>query len=164
MPEYRAYGGLDDRISKAGDVGFAGFNNRLRPDQLQPGLLSDAQNIRVDRNGEAQVRKGVELVVAPLAVGGDALTLPFTLVADDSSVTVTQTAGDLVITNVTATDYPSSGTINLSGVTGITPDPNGNRPFTKDSSTQITISDQTYSGTAGGTATVKQTQRVLQSI
>jgi len=155
MPEYRAYGGLDDRISKAGDVGFAGFNNRLRPDQLQPGLLSDAQNIRVDRNGEAQVRKGVELVVAPLAVGADALTLPFTLVADDSSVTVTQTAGDLVITNVTATDYPSSGTINLSGVTGITPDPNGNRPFTKDSSTQITISDQTYSGTAGGTATVK---------
>jgi hypothetical protein len=30
--------------------------------------------MRLDRNGEAQVRKGVELVLAPLAVGVDALT------------------------------------------------------------------------------------------
>lgn len=155
MPTYSTYGGNDDRILKDGDVGFVGFNNRLRPDQLQAGVLADAQNVRLDRNGEAQVRKGIELLLAPLVAGGAALTLPFYLVADDSSVTVTQTGGALVITNVDATNFPSSGTINLSGVTGITPDPNGNRPFTKDSSTQITISDKTYSGTAGGTATVK---------
>ena len=79
MPEYRTYGARDDRISKDGDVGFIGFNNRLRPDQLQRGLLADAQNIRLDRNAEAQVRKGVELVTAPLAVGVDALSLPFDL-------------------------------------------------------------------------------------
>ena len=79
MPEYRTYGARDDRISKDGDVGFTGFNNRLRPDQLQPGTLADAQNVRLDRNGEAQVRKGVELITEPLAVGVDALTLPFTL-------------------------------------------------------------------------------------
>ena len=155
MPNYSTYGGNDDRILKDGDVGFVGFNNRLRPDQLQAGVLADAQNVRLDRNGEAQVRKGIDLLLAPLVAGGAALTLPFYLVADDSSVTVTQTGGNLVITNVDATNFPSSGTINLSGVTGITPDPNGNRPFTKDSSTQITISDKTYSGTAGGTATVK---------
>ena len=79
MPEYRTYGARDDRISKDGDVGFIGFNNRLRPDQLQRGLLADAQNIRLDRNAEAQVRKGVELVTAPLAAGVDALSLPFDL-------------------------------------------------------------------------------------
>lgn len=79
MPEYRTYGARDDRISKDGDVGFIGFNNRLRPDQLQQGLLADAQNIRLDRNAEAQVRKGVELVTAPLAIGVDALSLPFDL-------------------------------------------------------------------------------------
>ena len=79
MPEYRSYGARDDRVTKDGDVGFIGFNNRLRPDQLKGGMLSDAQNIRLDRNGEAQVRKGVELVSEPLAVGTDALTLPFTL-------------------------------------------------------------------------------------
>ena len=79
MPEYRSYGARDDRVAKDGDVGFVGFNNRLRPDQLQAGMLADAQNIRLDRNGEAQVRKGVELISEPLAVGTDALTLPFDL-------------------------------------------------------------------------------------
>ena len=79
MPEYRTYGARDDRIAKDGDVGFTGFNNRLRPDQLQPGTLADAQNVRLDRNGEAQVRKGVELISEPLAVGANALTLPFNL-------------------------------------------------------------------------------------
>ena len=79
MPEYRSYGARDDRVTKDGDVGFIGFNNRLRPDQLQAGMLADAQNIRLDRNGEVQVRRGVELVSEPLAVGADSLTLPFNL-------------------------------------------------------------------------------------
>ena len=155
MPEYRTYAGLDDRISKDGDVGFIGFNNRMRPDQLPPNLLADAQNIRTDRRGEAQVRKGLELIVSPLSTGSDALTLPFYLVADDTSVTATQTGGAVVLTNVTATNFPSTGTVNVSGVSGLTPAVNGDRAFTKNSSTQITIADQTYSGTASGTATVK---------
>jgi hypothetical protein len=78
MQEYRSYANLDDRILNDGDVGFAGFNNRLRPDQLQGGMLADAQNIRLDRNGEAQVRKGIEVIEAPFAVGGDVLRLPTT--------------------------------------------------------------------------------------
>jgi len=155
MPEYRTYAGLDDRISKDGDVGFIGFNNRMRPDQLPPNLLADAQNIRTDRRGEAQVRKGLELIVSPLSAGGEALAIPFYLVADDTSVTATQTGGAVVLTNVTATNFPSSGTVNVSGVSGLTPVVNGDRAFTKNSSTQITIADQTYSGTASGTATVK---------
>ena len=155
MAEYRTYAQLDDRISKDGDVGFIGFNNRMRPDQLPPNLLADAQNIRTDRRGEAQVRKGLELIVSPLSAGGEALAIPFYLVADDTSVTATQTGGAVVLTNVTATNFPSSGTVNVSGVSGLTPVVNGDRAFTKNSSTQITIADQTYSGTASGTATVK---------
>ena len=76
MQEYRSYASLDDRILNDGDVGFVGFNNRLRPDQLQGGMLADAQNVRFDRNGEAQVRKGIEVIEAPFAVGGDVLRLP----------------------------------------------------------------------------------------
>ena len=76
MQEYRSYANLDDRILKDGDVGFVGFNNRLRPDQLQGGILADAQNVRFDRNGEAQVRKGIEVIEAPFAVGGEVLRLP----------------------------------------------------------------------------------------
>jgi len=155
MPEYRTYAGLDDRISKDGDVGFIGFNNRMRPDQLPAGLLADSQNMRTDRRGEAQVRKGIDLVSNPLSTGAAALVLPFTLVANDTSVTATQTGGAVVLTNVTATNFPSSGTVNVSGVSGLTPAVNGNRAYTKNSSTQITIADQTYSGTASGTATVK---------
>ena len=83
MFEYRTYGALDDRILKDGDVGFVGFNNRLRPDQLQGGMLADAQNVRFDRNGEAQVRKGIEVIEAPFAVGGDVLRLPTTAQIDD---------------------------------------------------------------------------------
>lgn len=79
MSRYSTYGQLDDPIVKDGDRGFIGFNNRLRPDQLQPGILADAKNVRMDRNGEAQVRKGVELILAPLAVDEDALSLPFDL-------------------------------------------------------------------------------------
>jgi hypothetical protein len=78
MQEYRSYASLDDRILNDGDVGFVGFNNRLRPDQLQGGMLADAQNVRFDRNGEAQVRKGIEVIEAPFAVGGDVLRLPTT--------------------------------------------------------------------------------------
>ena len=78
MQEYRSYANLDDRILNDGDVGFVGFNNRLRPDQLQGGMLADAQNVRFDRNGEAQVRKGIEVIEAPFAVGGDVLRLPTT--------------------------------------------------------------------------------------
>jgi hypothetical protein len=78
MQEYRSYANLDDRILNDGDVGFAGFNNRLRPDQLQGGMLVDSQNIRLDRNGEAQVRKGIEVIEAPFAAGGTVLRLPTT--------------------------------------------------------------------------------------
>ncbi len=156
MSRYASYGSLDDRIAQDGDVGFVGFNNRLRPDQLQAGMLADAQNIRMDRNGQAQVRRGVDLVNAPLSVGLSALTLPFTLVADDTSVTATRTDATVVLTDITATDFPSSGTVNISGVTMSSgPAVNGDRAYTKDSNTQITISDQAYEGSASGTATVK---------
>ena len=79
MPRYDKFGALDDTIATDGDYGFVGFNNRLRPDQLSRGTLADSRNMRLDLNGEAQVRKGVELIVAPLAVDEDALSLPFNL-------------------------------------------------------------------------------------
>ena len=83
MARYDKFGSLDDVIGTDGDYGFIGFNNRLRPDQLSRGMLADSRNMRLDRNGEAQVRKGVELIEAPFAVGGDVLRLPVTAEIDD---------------------------------------------------------------------------------
>ena len=208
MSRYSTYGSLDDRIAQDGDVGFVGFNNRLRPDQLQAGMLSDAQNIRTDRNGQAQVRKGVDLVSAPLSVGISALTLPFTLIGADINagsfvaskeytiktvgntdftaigaasntvgvvftatgagsgtgvatvaeiiVTATSDSGTLDITSTDAfTNFPSSGTINISDASGINADPNGDRAFTKISASEIQVSDQNYSSGSDSSVTLK---------
>ena len=82
MARYDTYTQFDDRMLEDLDMGFVGFNNRLRPDQLPKGLLADSKNGRMNQNGEWQTRKGIDNVLAPLATGASALTLPFTL--DDS--------------------------------------------------------------------------------
>ena len=82
MPRYTTYGKLDDKVMEDGDRGFIGFNNRLRPDQLQPSLLANSENARMGTSGQWQVRKGIQEVLAPLAASTNALTLSFTL--DDS--------------------------------------------------------------------------------
>ena len=79
MPRYSSYGSLDDRVQEDGDRSFSGFNNRLRPDQLEPGILADSQNGRMGTNGQWQVRRGVDTLLSPVASGVGALTLPFNL-------------------------------------------------------------------------------------
>ena len=101
MPEYRTYGALDNVIAKDGDYGFVGFNNRFRPDQLKQGFLADARNIRLDRNGEAQVRKGIELIEAPFAVGGNVLRLPSSIeIGTDITILPTTIRRAEVVSNV----------------------------------------------------------------
>ena len=78
MPEYRTYGANDDRILEDLDMGYTGFNDYLRPDQLDRGLLASSKNGRLGLNGEWQVRPGIDLVKAPFASGDEALRLPTT--------------------------------------------------------------------------------------
>ena len=78
MPEYRTYGAKDDKILEDLDMGYTGFNDYLRPDQLQRGILATSNNGRLGRNGEWQVRPGIDLVKAPFASGDDVLRLPTT--------------------------------------------------------------------------------------
>jgi hypothetical protein len=91
MPRYSTYGARDDRVAEDGDRGFVGFNNRLRPDQLKPGILADSQNGRMGLNGEWEVRKGIDEILTPVTTTG-ALQLTFTLndasppVIDDDAV------------------------------------------------------------------------------
>ena len=78
MPEYRTYGANDDKILEDLDMGYTGFNDYLRPDQLQRGILATSNNGRLGRNGEWQVRPGIDLVKAPFASGDEVLRLPTT--------------------------------------------------------------------------------------
>jgi len=58
------------------DAGFIGFNNYSRPDQLTSGMLASSLNGRIGKNGEWQVRKGINVIKAPFASGDDVLRLP----------------------------------------------------------------------------------------
>jgi hypothetical protein len=60
------------------DVGFIGFNNYARPDQLPAGMLANSSNGRLGKNGEWQVRPGIDFIKAPFASGDDVLRLPTT--------------------------------------------------------------------------------------
>lgn len=93
MARYDTYTQFDDRMLEDLDMGYVGFNNRLRPDQLPKGLLADSKNGRMNQNGEWQTRKGINNIIAPLATGGSALTLPFTL--DDAGTPPTLSDTDV---------------------------------------------------------------------
>lgn len=79
MPRYSGYGANDSKIVDEFDTGYFGFNNRFRPDQLKPGVLSDSRNGRMDLNGEWQVRKGIENITSELVAGTTGVVLSFTL-------------------------------------------------------------------------------------
>lgn len=77
MPgRYRSYGREDDPMQEDLEIAFSGFNNRVRPDQLQKGILAESKNGRLDLNGEWQVRRGINILNAPFATGQDTLRLP----------------------------------------------------------------------------------------
>lgn len=87
MARYDNYGQVDDRIAEELDVGFVGFNNRLRPDQLSPGFLTVSENGRMDVNGEWQVRKAMDYLAAPFAAA-----VLYSHDADTSKVRILDTA------------------------------------------------------------------------
>ena len=76
MSRYSSYGPTDDPIQEDRDVGFIGFNTYSRPDQLPSGMLANSSNGRLGKNGEWQVRKGINVIKAPFASGDDVLRLP----------------------------------------------------------------------------------------
>ena len=78
MSRYSSYGPTDNPIEEDRDAGFLGFNNYSRPDQLPAGMLAASSNGRIGKNGEWQVRKGINVVKAPFASGDAVLRLPAT--------------------------------------------------------------------------------------
>jgi len=152
MARYNKYQSYDDIPVQGVESGFKGFNNRLRPDQLIEGVLSDSANGRFDIGGEWQTRKGVSLVLAPFAA--PQFVLPFYTYANKSSSAVSRSSDVIQIDFGTDHAFTTSTLANVSGITGITPDPNGNRAITVVDANSISISVSGLSGTVGGTAVV----------
>jgi hypothetical protein len=152
VPRYNAYGEFDDTPIEEIEVGFKGFNNRLRPDQLPAGVLANSENGRVDITGEWQTRFGISLDLAPFTT--PAFTLPFYLYANTNSSGVSRVGDVITIDFAAPHGFTTSTLANISGITGITPDPNGNRIITVTDPDSITITVTGLSGTIAGTATV----------
>ena len=149
MARYDTYLAGDDRFSEDLDVGFIGINNRLRPDQLQRGILADSQNGRMNQNGEWQTRKGIGVLKAPLSTGGSALTLPFFLMdADITTSSVAVTSNELILNFGSAHGLGTSGTgqvqLNTSSASISPATASGLYTITITSATQIKLSDKTY--------------------
>jgi len=118
MARYDTYGQNDDRMVEELDTGFIGFNNRLRPDQLSPGLLTSSSNGRLGINGEWQTRKPMSFLAAPfpaapLRVGNVRLhdtnsvgtILSTALDVPSGTLTITFTGDVFPYAGVTAADW-----------------------------------------------------------
>ena len=154
MARYDVYGAQDDRLAEDLDQGFTGFNNKLRPDQLSSGVLTESNNGRMDLNGEWQPRKGMEIFSTPFDAA--VFTLPFRLHDTLPSVSSYARSGEVLTVNFGSAHGITTGDIvNLSGLTaGGTVDPNGNRSCTASSTTQIQITITGLDALPTGTLTV----------
>mgnify|MGYP003149185248 CR=1 FL=1 len=158
MARYDTYNRFDDRINEELDRGFIGFNNRLRPDQLNSGILFDSQNGRMAQNGEWQTRKGIDNIKAPLSTGTAALTLPFYLMdANITTNSVAVTSNELILNFASAHGLGTSGSgqvqLDTSSLTVSPATTSGLYTVTIVDADTIKLTDKTYSS-ASGSATV----------
>ena len=154
MARYSSYGNLDNQIAEDLDQGFTGFNNKLRPDQLRPGILTESNNGRMDINGEWQPRKGVELFSSPFSAG--VFTLPFYLYDSIPAVSAFTRVGDLITVDFGSAHGINNGTgVNISGLsyTGLI-NPNGNFIATVVDTDTITYTVTGLDSAPTGTMTV----------
>ena len=154
MARYDTYGQADDRVVEDLDQGFLGFNNKLRPDLLKAGTLSESNNGRMDLNGEWQPRKGMEIFSTPFSPS--VFKLPFRLHDSLPSVSSYNRSSETFTVNFSGVHGITTGDIvNLSGLsTTGTVDPNGNHSCTASSTTQIQITITGLDAAPSGTLTV----------
>ena len=146
MSRYDTYGERDSRIAEDLDQGFTGFNNKLRPDQLGSGILTESNNGRMDLNGEWQPRRGMEIFSTPFSAAVFALsfrlhdTLPDVATSGSDVKEDYSRSGEVLTINFSGAHGITTGDIvNISVAAGGTVDPDGNHSCTASSSTQIQI-------------------------
>ena len=133
MARYDTYTRFDDRKLEEQELGFKGFNDRLRPDQISVGLLQKSENGRLDLNGQWQSRKGVQNRLSPFAVSGSALRLPTedeisagTIMLLSHTITAaTHISGTVTLTTNEAHNLSEGDTIEVNDIVSNNVDVNG---------------------------------------
>jgi hypothetical protein len=179
MSRYDTYKAGDDRKLEEQELGFKGFNDRLRPDQIQSGLLQKSENARLDLNGQWQSRKGVQNRLSPFAVSGTALRLPTedevtagTIMLLPHTITAaTASSGTITLTTAQAHNLSVGDTIEVNDIVSNGDDVNGSQTLiagTTGSTLKYTVgsSSPTLTVTEGanlvlGTSTIQFTPQDL---
>lgn len=158
MSRYDAYGEFDDKLLDVYDTSFMGFNNRLKADSLNSGILVNSSNFRFDLEGIAQVRKGITLTKAPLVLDDDnALTLDFYIYGNLDSTSVTRTGTtQLTFTRSSGWQIDSDELVGITVPAGITGFVEGNYKGTLsvDELDFVVTGLSGLGGTATGPATI----------
>ncbi len=129
MSRYSNYGQLDSPIAEEADTFFLTMNNRLRPDQLQPGQVAMSINGRMDVDGSWQPRKGISSFGPLLTSSSAALVLPFYVYASKTISSATRATTTVTVTTSTDHGFTDQTQVGISDVTGVV-DPTGNRLIT----------------------------------
>lgn len=154
MATYSSFTGLDSPIGDAGDSSFVRLNQRLRPDQLQPGEVAISENGRMGIDGAWQTRRGINLISPPLTTSGQVLTLPFFAYANVTPSALSN-ANEAISMTVTGHDFVTSTLASVTGITGLTPPfEAGNYQITVVDANTISIDNNGATGNPGGTVTV----------
>ncbi len=154
MPRFSNYGALDNPLIDEGDKGFFRMNARMRPDQLQPGELALSQNGRMGIEGAWQVRRGINQFGPVVSSSTSAITVPFYVYANKTASAVTLGTDLVTIDFGTAHAFVDATLAYVSGISGVTPDPNGNRTITVVDADTISFALTDVTGTPTGTCVV----------
>lgn len=166
MARYNAYGELDQRYLDDLDSTFLGFNNRTRPDGLEPGVLQDSQNMRTTREGVIRQRDAIVVQSAPLALDGNtAFTIPFypyglpdgsTTTSNNISTTSIGTSGTELTLNMDPAEnfFVDDTLVFVGAISGLTDYSSGNYRITERAAGYIKIDVPGISGTATGNTTI----------
>ena len=149
MSRRRDRANFDDPITPSLDTGFIGFETRRDPGLLEPGIMSFAQNIRIE-DSNAEVRAGVDRLTADILDEGDPLFLPFTLAGERAVASITRIGSTATVTlsDTPITPYANGDEVEIKGADQS--EYNGSFTLTFVSSTVFTI---TVAGTPATPAT-----------
>lgn len=138
---------MDDAIREDVDRGFAGVNQRLQLNQLQPGEVRESLNGRME--GYWKPRKVVVSRTGALTTGATPLQLPFHMWAVTRSISAASSASGLItITTSVAHGFSTGDFVSVQGIPFVITNPNGRYQVTVTNSTQFTYT--AVSGTSTG--------------
>tara|TARA_R100001163_G_scaffold33968_1_gene26267 strand:+ start:950 stop:3148 length:2199 start_codon:yes stop_codon:yes gene_type:complete len=147
MARYDTYGTGDDQILEDLDSNFRGFNNRSKPDSLEQGMLSNAQNTRIDKSGIIKKRDAITNRVAPFAIDSNTqFKLSFALinpVAANASATSDRSGTTITLNFTSGHGIPAQSFSYVAGLTTASPLTNftqsTNYTLTRVSANQLTF-------------------------